>query len=231
MTKHLVVLLAVVSMLVTAADCDESQAGRADKPAVLEVRFAVSSHQPNLDDLDRIIRLLGERGPDDAPDTVEWLPLHDVEYWLRSVRQRERNVELTADDLPQLEETTRRLIVRPHGERMYLLVHATPPKMPEDVEQVESLTVEDARIGADANNRPAVTIELDAPSGRWMGKVTAPHVGQMMAMVIDGEVVGAYTLMSQIGRRLQLAGTFSRAELEILRMRLLGRDLQQPAEE
>lgn len=50
----------------------------------------------------------------------------------------------------------------------------------------------------DQNNRPAVSFTLNAAGARRFGKVTGENIGRPFAIILDGKVVSAPTIQSQI---------------------------------
>jgi protein-export membrane protein SecD len=60
--------------------------------------------------------------------------------------------------------------------------------------------LEDARPGRDqTTNRPLVHFDLSRAGGRTFGNVTASHIGERLAIVLDGEVVSAPFIRNRIG--------------------------------
>jgi hypothetical protein len=221
MARQFALIMGGVFASFTFAGCEPVRGAWQDvEPAKLTLHFAVATHEPHLDDLDAVIESFEADGPDVAPESVRWLPLHKPKHWLPGDNQSE--LDLNVGDLPEYIQASRRLIVRPHDDRMYLLVHAVPPKLPDGVEPTKSLTVAEARRGIDVNGRPAVDITLDEEGGQWVAMVSLPHVGLPLVVVVDGEVYSAPILRSQIGRRLQITGEMSDEQVRVLRNRLLG---------
>ncbi|MDY7108364.1 MAG: protein translocase subunit SecD, partial [Planctomycetota bacterium] len=68
----------------------------------------------------------------------------------------------------------------------------------------------------DQLGRPAVAFGLDASGASLMGRLTATHIGEPMAILLDGEVYSAPTIQSQITSRGQISGNFSVEEINYL---------------
>ena len=64
----------------------------------------------------------------------------------------------------------------------------------------------------DQNNRPAVSFVLNAAGAKRFGKVTGDNIGRPFAIILDGKVVSAPTIQSQIFGNGQITGDFSVAE-------------------
>jgi preprotein translocase subunit SecD len=83
--------------------------------------------------------------------------------------------------------------------------------VPERAELVGSM-LEDARLGFDRRNRPIVTFQWNVEGTRLFREFTRNHINDRMAAIIDGVVVTAPVIRSEIGRRGQIEGSFSQQE-------------------
>ena len=61
----------------------------------------------------------------------------------------------------------------------------------------------------DQNNRPAVSFVLNSNGARGFGKVTGENIGRPFAIVLDGKVVSAPTIQSQIFGNGQITCNFT----------------------
>ena len=80
----------------------------------------------------------------------------------------------------------------------------------------------------DQNNRPAVSFVLNSNGARRFGKVTGENIGRPFAIVLDGKVVSAPTIQSQIFGNGQITGDFSVAETNELALVLRAGALPAP---
>ncbi|MBL6596325.1 MAG: protein translocase subunit SecD [Candidatus Puniceispirillum sp.] len=80
----------------------------------------------------------------------------------------------------------------------------------------------------DQNNRPAVSFTLNAAGARRFGKVTGENIGRPFAIILDGKVVSAPTIQSQIFGSGQITGDFSVAETNELALVLRAGALPAP---
>ena len=80
----------------------------------------------------------------------------------------------------------------------------------------------------DQNNRPAVSFVLNSNGARRFGKVTGANIGRPFAIVLDGQVVSAPTIQSQIFGNGQITGDFSVAETNELALVLRAGALPAP---
>jgi preprotein translocase subunit SecD len=77
--------------------------------------------------------------------------------------------------------------------------------------------VKEARPGFDQTSRPAVDIELEAVGARLFDEYAAQHVGQQIAIVLDGIVQSAPTINeTRFGGNVQIRGQFTPAEVSSL---------------
>ena len=88
--------------------------------------------------------------------------------------------------------------------------------------------LENASAGFDQNNRPAVNFQLNAEGGRRFGRVSGENIGRPFAIVLDGKVVAAPVIQSQIFGSGQITGNFSVAETNELALILRAGALPAP---
>jgi preprotein translocase subunit SecD len=72
--------------------------------------------------------------------------------------------------------------------------------------------LKDANPTFDRNNSPSVSFQLSALGGKKFGRVTGKHIGRAFAIVLDGKVVSAPVIQSQIFSSGQITGNFSTQE-------------------
>ncbi len=85
-----------------------------------------------------------------------------------------------------------------------------------------------AQASFDQNNRPAVSFTLNATGAKRFGKVTGENIGRPFAIVLDGKVVSAPTIQSQIFGSGQITGSFTVAETNELALILRAGALPAP---
>ena len=83
--------------------------------------------------------------------------------------------------------------------RYYVLLYVTPEKSLD--RGSDDWAIRRAGRTVDELGRPSVSFGLDKSGGREMRRLTTPHVGQPMAIVLDGEVYTAPNLKGAIGDR------------------------------
>ncbi len=88
--------------------------------------------------------------------------------------------------------------------------------------------LDSASAGIDQNNRPAVNFALNTIGARKFGKVTGDNIGRPFAIVLDGEVVSAPVIQSQIFGSGQITGDFTVAETNELALILRAGALPAP---
>ena len=85
-----------------------------------------------------------------------------------------------------------------------------------------------ATANFDQNNRPAVSFTLNSDGARRFGKVTGENIGRPFAIILDGQVVSAPTIQSQIFGSGQITGDFSVTETNELALILRAGALPAP---
>lgn len=93
---------------------------------------------------------------------------------------------------------------------------------------VSGETLETATAGFDQNSRPAVNFALNAEGARKFGRATGENIGRPFAIVLDGQVVSAPTIQSQIFGSGQITGSFTVQETNELALILRAGALPAP---
>jgi preprotein translocase subunit SecD len=92
--------------------------------------------------------------------------------------------------------------------------------------------ITDAGPTFDQNQRPAVSVSLDAAGGRVMRDLTRENVGKMMAIILfeknQGEAVSVARIQSEFSNRFQITGMFSAEETTKLALLLRAGSLAAP---
>ena len=94
----------------------------------------------------------------------------------------------------------------------YLVVSAVPTITGKDLKN--------ARRSTDQNGRPAVSFFLNAAGAVIFERVTAEHVGDRLAIVLDNTVFSAPTIETKIGAEGQITGSFTVQQAEDLALLL-----------
>jgi preprotein translocase subunit SecD len=189
-------------------------------PGELEFHIAVRSSDPQGVNLDDLRRQLAERGPEkiDSP-SARWFPINDLRQWYDTLDQLDA---LLADPMVYFASGGSDLVAAQRQGQHYLLLYVTGPR---------SMTHEGGRFWAvqrvyptaDNFGRPAVGFQLDGSGGRQMNRITGRHVGEPLAIVLDGQVYSAPRINQALGTNGIIQGNFSAAELSYL-TRVLGAD-------
>jgi len=108
----------------------------------------------------------------------------------------------------------------------YEILKMSPPRQAENAKEryalvekevrVSGADLEDARIGHDEFNMPAVDFRLSRSAGRVFGKFTEKHLNERLAIVLDKQVESAPVIRSRITDKGQITGNFSVQEAEDL---------------
>jgi preprotein translocase subunit SecD len=190
---------------------------------VLEFHIAVRGSDPQGVNLDYLRRELAERGPEnvDSPN-AKWFPINDLKQWYDNLNQLD---SLLADPIGYFASGGQDLVAAERDGQHYLLLYVIEPRsMTHEGGQVWAV----ARVFPTVDNfgRPAVGFQLDGPGGRLMNRISAPHVGEPLAIVLDGEVFSAPRINQAIGSNGIIQGKFSEAELSYLTRALAAGSLE-----
>ncbi len=178
---------------------------------VLEFHIAVRSSDPQGVNPDDLRAQLRDRGPDHTDSTVaRWFRINDLKQWTE-----------TPEDLVALQQDPvaffRRIdLTAAEREGEYFLLLYTTDGASLVPRPDRDWSVTRAGLTLDNFGRDAVSFELDDPGGGYMRRLTGNHVGEPMAIVLDGEVYSAPTIQEAIGKNGIITGNFSQAELSYL---------------
>jgi len=91
-----------------------------------------------------------------------------------------------------------------------------------------------ARATFDQNQRPAVSVDLDATGGRVMRDVTRENLGHLMAIVLfergKGEAISVATIQGEFSNHFQITGSFTTEETNTLSLLIRAGSLAAPME-
>ncbi len=76
--------------------------------------------------------------------------------------------------------------------------------------------LEGLALSTDNLGRPSIVIELDAAGAKRMHELTAPHVGEPLAIVAKEHVYSAPILQSPLGKYVMITGGFVEDEVRRL---------------
>ena len=88
--------------------------------------------------------------------------------------------------------------------------------------------LEDARVGRDNRQLPAVDFTFNSEGGQIFGELTSKNIGKSLAIILDNNVYSAPTIQSRISLRGQITGRFSPREVANLAIVLRAGSLSVP---
>ena len=186
---------------------------------VLEFRIAALPADPATDragepiNTNSYVTRLEEKGPR-AGLTEEW-------RWFK-VQEPDQFVDKPADrqaladhpeEVPAFYASRLNLVARVYGGDVYVLLANSQGKAMTGTDdwKLTSTTRQSDTLG-----RPAVGFSLDGKGAELMAELTGPNVGRMMAIVLDGQLMSAPRLQSQLSGGGTITGEFSNAEYQYL---------------
>ncbi|MCH2147890.1 MAG: protein translocase subunit SecD [Phycisphaerales bacterium] len=178
---------------------------------VIEFRIAVEEGKAEGVNVDDLRAQLVEVGPENTDSMqARWFAIHDLKQWASTPEQL-----AVLEAGPQAFLAGRGLVAAEADGIVYLLLYTSSPKSLTHDGSAD-WTVESTSRSADGFGRPAVAFRLDQAGGQGMSKLTQPHVGSPMAIVLDGKVYTAPTLQSHISNNGQITGSFSDGDIDYL---------------
>lgn len=101
------------------------------------------------------------------------------------------------------------------GSADVLYLHQEPIVTNADIAQARAIALPDGRFD--------VAVTFNAAGAEKMRKATSGHLGQPLAILIDGDLVAAPTVRSPIDAEARITGGFTKAEAERLATGMIGR--------
>lgn len=222
LTASVAHLTSEINALVVARDAYVAKRTSLDDPedlmrlmrgaGVLDFRIAVNPKVPIGVNPEQLRADLAKRGPSGTVgDAARWFKVNDVKQWAETPAQV---AAIEADAAVYLE--ARGLVGANYGGVPYLLLYDTPEKSMTHTGDTSwgmfnAFVTTDQRLGG-----KAVGFVLDPAGAEMMGRLTAPHVNQPMAIVLDDEVYSAPNLNSAINGSGTITGSFGDAEIDYL---------------
>lgn len=198
-----VALLTVILPFTSA--CSGRSSGPLPGGRLVQFHIAVQATNPDAELVDEVKRALREGRPTRVDlQGAEWFPIANITWWIDG-----------SDDLEALKENPSeffarryRIVITNEGDTYYQLLY-TDPKRSMIYSPASPWSMESALRTVDQLGRPAVGFQFDLVGAGQMARLTGPHVGELLAIVINGEVYSSPTLQSQITNRGIITGNFT----------------------
>ncbi|MCE9618916.1 MAG: protein translocase subunit SecD [Planctomycetes bacterium] len=179
---------------------------------VLDFRIALKNSIPEGVNPEQMRKELAERGPSGAQSAVAaWYPINDPKQWGETPAQIDALLRDPATYFAQ-----RDLIAASYDGKPYILLSTLPENILTHSSGGHSWSMERASRSVDELGRTSVAFQLDKTGGEEMGRLTGPHVGRAMAVILDGQVYTAPNLQSRITSHGQITGSFDEEEVKYL---------------
>jgi len=205
-----------IQAVIDAHDAYSAEATGFDDPAdvirllrgsgVLDFRISVDpgAHPEE----ERLRRELQERGPRSVrANDARWYKIRRIESWYDTVQQLRA---LTTDAASYF--AGRGYVVEPYEGEFYMLCYDSIGNRLTAAEGQWS--VASASQGVDDLGRPAINYLMDTPGARLLGRLTEPHVGDQLAILLDDQVVTAPNIGERISRSIRISGDFDQSEID-----------------
>ncbi len=108
----------------------------------------------------------------------------------------------------EADERLANLVTATHDGKTYLLV-SSEPNDTMLTDRGGAWQILKARLVIDQNNQPAISFELDDDGAARFEALTSTHVGQALAIIVNGEVMSAPIIRATLTNRGMIAGQFS----------------------
>jgi SecD/SecF fusion protein len=189
---------------------------------VLDFHIAASGETAEGVDIDQMRAQLAEVGPDNTDSIVaKWFPIHDLQQWIDSP---EALKALEADPINYF-RSPYNLVAAERDGQYYVLLYTQPGKAMSHRADA-TWSIEGTGRTVDSLGRPAISFRLDPSGGALMSRMSQPHVGEPMAIVLDGKVYSAPNLNETISGSGVISGSFSPEELGYLQRVLAAGSLE-----
>lgn len=181
---------------------------------ILEFRVAVPASQ--IPDLDSYRQQLEERGPRYGVNRdYRWFPVDDLSQFVNDDERLEQ-LRKNPEQWPAYFLQTFGIAGQAYAEQVYVLLGNTPQTSVTRAEPDWKLTT--AWRGQDDTGLPAVHFTLNARGGQLMAALSGQHIGQGLAILLDGRVISAPTIQEPLGASIRITrrGGFSPTELDYM---------------
>jgi len=179
---------------------------------VLDFRITVETGKAEGFSVDDLRTQLQEVGPDNTDSPLaSWYPINTVDEWYETPAQ----LALLLENPQGYFAANRGFEAAEYEGNIYLLLYDDDTRSMTH-KGGNKWSIASAYQSTDQFGRPAVAFRLDSSGGSMMGKLTGPHVGEPMAIVLDGQVYSAPNLNSQINTSGIVQGNFSQEEISYL---------------
>ena len=168
---------------------------------VLEFRITANSND-SVGDVDALREKLNKQGPDSfRNERFTWVKIDDPTMFADTVSDRQQLRQQPADYLG-----ARGYIGAGYGGEPYILCWNTVEMSLTKRPAQGDWGVASVSATADENFFPAVSFTLNPIGARWMSKLTGPNIGRNMAMILDGELLSAPRINSQLSSDVLITG-------------------------
>ncbi len=106
------------------------------------------------------------------------------------------------------------MITETYRDRTYILLCARQAYSLWPPRQQKPWALTSVTTSSDTQGRSTILIEFDERGAALFGELTANNIGRSLAIIIQGKVVSAPQIMSQIGSKAMITGDFSKEEVE-----------------
>lgn len=167
-----------------------------------------------------VVQLPGVKEPERAKDLIQETALLEfkllaresslaTELPVRVPRDKEEEVlKQFADEIPEGDEIVFERVPNPEGGQGYSVPHLVQKRA-----MITGDVLRDARVSIGEFNEPYVLVTFDSQGAEEFDRITAEHVGQRMAIILDNTVYSAPVIQERIsGGRAQITGAFSTQE-------------------
>lgn len=164
-----------------------------------------------------------ERGPQNLTDkAVKWCRVNDIQQWINSVQEAQAFQE--NPDYARQFFGFMGHVGEAYAGDYYLLCYDTRDARLTTAEG--NWRVSRAYRTADTFGRSAIGFEMDPTGSVLLGKLTEPHIGDHMGVLLDEEVYTAPVLNGAISSRGTIEGSFTEEEIQYIVRVLAGGSLR-----
>ncbi len=180
------------------------------------IAVRVSDHEQGVD-IVALREALEQPGPQASSQVVQWMPIGEVRWFSSGAGK-----ELEAMETDPISHFAGRDLVATKKDDVYYLLVYTGPTSALVQSSKSNWKVEAASFTQDQLGSPALGFTLDPEGAKLLYELTAGHVGEPLAIVINGRVYSAPTILSGVGARRMIAGNFTADEVFNLKRMLMG---------
>ncbi|MCC7205079.1 MAG: protein translocase subunit SecD, partial [Phycisphaeraceae bacterium] len=189
------------------------------------VEFRIAMPEGSIPDVQTYRTSLQENGPRYGVNLdYRWFPIDDLTQFVHETKVIEQ-LNAKPEQWAAYLSSQRGLVGQAYGDKVYLLLANTPAL---SITQAQQWKIIGAQRSVDDKMLPAVAFQLNTSGGTLMQAMSARNIHKPMAILLDGRVMSAPSINSELATNIQVSSPngFSPREVDYLTRTLKAGSIQ-----